>query len=202
MSSSTNAKAGKAAAAAKAASSTSSKGVSSSVSRPKPCKPYPLEDYIAVYRKTDQFDRLLFTITEDQYDELIAQVESMDPNAQGPCFYDNFDNEYTLRGKMNKKATAVQLEEGVEYELAGRIIKTTMSSGKDAMTGKKRTSPTTVVYFTIDSINGEGGVALPPIEEEPVEEPVTTPEPMKKKAKVTRGKAVPKVTVEDNQEQE
>lgn len=65
--------------------------------------PEPEEiDEILEFRKIDDYDRLYFTPTRDQFNRLKASAEKRHPEAGIPIFYDNFDDELTVRMKCKK----------------------------------------------------------------------------------------------------
>jgi hypothetical protein len=124
-------------------------------SAPKPVKPLRFEGERVTYRKTDKFGRMIFTITEPQYDVLYATATEMSSNAPIPIYIDDFDgDQFSLRGKWGKKLKKkVELSEGVMYNMHG-IMKRAMMGERDEVgepiKGSKRIHP--VVYIQISQL--------------------------------------------------
>lgn len=61
-----------------------------------------LIDELLIFRRVDDYDRLYFTPTQDQYKTLKALARERHATASIPVFYDNFDDEITVRMKCKK----------------------------------------------------------------------------------------------------
>lgn len=64
-------------------------------------KPLNLNSIAATYTKQDDYDRYLFSISEEQFDELIERSTVLQFTGEHfPIFYDDFTDLYTIRGKF------------------------------------------------------------------------------------------------------
>jgi hypothetical protein len=100
-------------------------------------------DEVLAYRKVDDFDRLYFTPTQDQYDRLKKLAEERHETASIPVFFDNFDDELTVRMKCRKGGwnQTDRLISGESYAVMA-MLKTAVVKGQ----------PTT--FFHIKSVDG------------------------------------------------
>jgi hypothetical protein len=99
---------------------------------------------VLMFRKVDDFERLYFTPTQDQYDRLKKVVEQRHETASIPVFVDNFDDdELTIRMKCRKGGwnQTDRLISGESYAVMAKL-KTAIIRGQ----------PTT--FFHIGSVDG------------------------------------------------
>lgn len=123
--------------------------------------PYPKRKPVAVseevtFRRVDPYDRYEFTLTEDQYDRLHAAASAMStPTSTLPVYYDGFSDEYTIRGKVVKDDSKMELipelELGDSCQLTGMLISKVIPN-KDMETKKRLPGTQPVTYFKIRKV--------------------------------------------------